>query len=189
MHLLGSLSISSSCVWRRHFTAGLVGTVLLTLISTPAQSVEPGDIPALKGLEFSDVVIHTIIGVQTNDGKRDSDRLRVHAINRLREHKLVGIVADGQPTQAKGNPKMIITLFGKKIPECPDMFLYARRLELRESAVREREPKVVVEGISFGGGNVLSDVINVREATVERFEKDLDWMIDSFARSYWDWNK
>ena len=84
---------------------------------------------------------------------------------------------------------MIITLFGKKIPECPDMFLYARRLELRESAVREREPKVVVEGISFGGGNVLSDVINVREATVERFEKDLDWMIDSFARSYWDWNK
>jgi hypothetical protein len=162
---------------------------LFTLIAAPARSVEPGDIPALKGLEFSKVIVHTVIGVQTNEGRKDSDYLRLHAITRLGEHKLLGIVAEGPTNPSKRRPEMIITLLAKKIPECPEKFLYTRHLELRESAVREREPRVFVEGVSFGGGDVLSDVIDVKEATLERFEKDLDWMIDSFARSYWDWNK
>jgi hypothetical protein len=80
-------------------------------------------------------------------------------------------------------------LLVKEILDCPDKLLYVRTFELRELAVRDRTPKVYTDGVSFGGVNLLPEVIDVRTASRERFEKDLDRMIDSFAQHYWEWNR
>jgi hypothetical protein len=79
-------------------------------------------------------------------------------------------------------------LLAKQIPDCPDKLLYVRNFELRERAVREREPEVYTDGISFGGTDLLPEVIDVNAASRDRFEKDLDQMIDRFAQHYWEWN-
>lgn len=45
------------------------------------------------------------------------------------------------------------------------------------------------ESISFGGSDLFNEVIDRKDAGIERFEADLDYMIDKFAQGYWDWNK
>ncbi|MBP8154257.1 MAG: hypothetical protein KAX87_03145 [Nitrospira sp.] len=111
-----------------------------------------------------------------------------HMFTRLAEHKLVGISSGTKEPQPLKNPRLIVTLLAKGIPDCPDKLLYVRSFELRERSIREREPKVYTDGISFGGMDLFPEVIDASTATRERFEKDLDRMIDRFARDYWEHN-
>lgn len=87
------------------------------------------------------------------------------------------------------HPVLIVTLMAKRIADCPEKLLYIKSLELREPAIRVREPKVYGESISFGGSDLFNEVIDHKDAGIERFEADLDHMIDRFAQGYWDWNK
>ena len=77
----------------------------------------------------------------------------------------------------------------KEIPGCPDKLYYVKNIELRELAVREREPKVYTNAVSYGGVDLFPEVIDVSGASRDRFEKDLDQLIDAFAQHYWEWNK
>lgn len=167
-------------------------TILIALLAvtfTQAHGSEWGDLPAIKGLDFSTVEIHSMIAVQTSSGRKDTDHLMSHLLARLAEHKLVGISPHWKDPKPLKNPELIITLLAKEIPGCPGKLLYVQSIELRELAVREREPKVHTNGTSFGGLDLFPEVIDLNTATRERFEKDLDRMIDSFAQHYWEWNR
>ena len=166
----------------------IVLTAALAFPFTQAQGSEWGDVPALKGLVFSNVEIYALIAVQTRNAGQDTSQLYSHTIARLAEHKLVGVSPDSKDPKPLKNPRLIITLLAKQIPDCPDKLLYVRNFELRERAVREREPEVYTDGISFGGTDLLPEVIDVNAASRDRFEKDLDQMIDRFAQHYWECN-
>ena len=172
-------------------TIPISSTVLVAVLAFSLSKVhgsEWGDVPALKNLEFSNVEISSLIAVQTRDGRQDNDHLMHHMFTRLAEHKLVGISSGTKEPKPLKNPRLIVTLLAKEIPDCPDKLLYVRSFELRERAIREREPKVYTDGISFGGMDLFPEVIDASTATRERFEKDLDRMIDRFARDYWEHN-
>jgi hypothetical protein len=168
--------------------SSIVLIAALTFSLAQVHGSEWGDVPALKGLDFSNVEIYPLIAVHTRNADQDTSQLFSHTIARLAEHKLVGISPDRKDPKPLKNPRLIITLLAKEIPDCPDKLLYVRNLELRERAVREREPKVYTDGISFGGTDLLPEVIDVSAASRDRFEKDLDQMIDRFAQHYWEWN-
>jgi len=176
-HIRRTISISS-----------ILLIVVLTFSLAQVHGSEWGDVPALKDLDFSNVEIHSLIAVQTRNGRQDSDHLVHHMFTRLAKHQLVGISPDSKDPKPLKNPQLIITLLAKEIPDCPDKRLYVKKLELRERAVREREPKVYTDGISFGGTDLLPEVIEVSAASRDRFEKDLDQMIDRFAQHFWEWN-
>lgn len=168
--------------------SSIVLVAVLTLSLSKVHGSEWGDVPALKNLDFSNVEISSLIAVQTHNGREDTDHLIHHMFTRLAEHKLVGISSDTKDPKPLKNPRLIVTLLAKEIPDCPDKLLYVRSFELRERAIREREPKVYTNGISFGGMDLFPEVIDASTATRERFEKDLDRMIDRFAQHYWEWN-
>lgn len=72
----------------------VLSAVLLLIVGIPltfslAEGSEWGDVPALKGLDFSKVEISTQIAVQTDHDSGDGHRLFSHVTTRLREHKLV----------------------------------------------------------------------------------------------------
>ncbi|MCS6290321.1 MAG: hypothetical protein H8K10_15305 [Nitrospira sp.] len=172
-------------------TLSIASIVLSAGLAWPIAQVhgsEWGDVPAIKGLDFSKVEIYALIAVQTRNAGRDTSQLYAHTMARLAEQKLAGISPDPNDPKPLKNPRLIITLLAKGIPDCPDKLLYVRNLELRELAVREREPKVYTDGISFGGTDPFPEVIEASTATAERFEQDLDQMIDRFAQRYWEWN-
>ena len=54
----------------------------------------------------------------------------------------------------------------KEIPGCSDKLYYVKNIELRELAVREREPKVYTNVVSYGGVN-FPEVIDVSGASRE----------------------
>lgn len=166
----------------------VVLTVALAFPFTQAQGSEWGDLPAIKGLDFSNVEISTLIVVHTYDARQDTTQLHAHTIARLAAHKLFGISRDPKDPKQLKRPRLLLTLLAKEIRDCPDKLLYVRNIELREQAVRERQPRVYMDGITYGGADLLPEVIDVSTASRERFEKDLDQMIDSFAQHYWEWN-
>jgi hypothetical protein len=176
--------------FRYLFISSIILFALLAATFTQAHGSEWGDVPAIKGLHFSKVAIQPIIAVQTSHSREDSTYLTSHLLARLAEHKLVGILPERKDPTPLKNPLLTVTLLAREISGCPDKLLYVRNLELRELAVREREPKVYTDGVSFGGGrpDLFPEIIDVSAATRERFEKDLDWMVDRFAQHYWEWN-
>lgn len=161
---------------------------LFVTVSTQAQGEEGASISAIKGLDFSEVEVRHVIFVETANGRHDNVSLASRIGERLRTHNLVGIEPDTQEWKPLTHPRLLIVMVTQNIPDCPDKLVYLTRIELRERAVREREPQIYSEGISYGGDNLFPAVIERSTATRERFEKDLDGMIDSFATHYWEWN-
>lgn len=164
-------------------------TAAMAFTPTPVRSSEWGDVPAIDGLDFSNVEISTLIVIHTHDARQDTTQLHAHTIARLASHKLVGISPDPKNPKPVNSPRLLLTLLAKEFPGCPGKLLYVRSIELRERAVREREPQVYMYGTTYGGADLFPEVIDVSAASGERFEKDLDQMIDSFAQHYWEWNE
>lgn len=188
-HALHSPIYSCERTARRYLLISFVLLpLLLTGASTEAQASEWGDIPSIKGLDFSKVEIQTFIVVHTRDGRQDNGHLVSHALARLTEHQLVGISPDWKDPKPIRNPRLLITLLAREIPDCPNKLFYVKTIELRELAVREREPQVYTSGVSYGGADLFPNVIELSGATRDRFEKDLDELIDAFAQHYWEWN-
>ena len=63
-HIRRTISISS-----------ILLIVVLTFSLAQVHGSEWGDVPALKDLDFSNVEIHSLIAVQTRNGRQDSDHL------------------------------------------------------------------------------------------------------------------
>lgn len=161
----------------------------VTVLSGQVTGSELKAVPGLQALEFSTVEIATMIAVQISDGVQNTNRLYARTFDRFKQHKLIprpGL--DDAPIPGK-HPVLRVTLMAKTIADCPEKLLYVRNLELIEPAIRIREPKVHGESISFGNTNLFNEVLDRKDATIERFEADLDYMIDRFAQAYWDWNK
>jgi len=171
------------------FRSMLLAVGLVTLLSQQAVGSESVAIPALQGLDFSTVEIATMIAVEIPDGVQNTNRLYAHMFDRLKQHKLIARHGPDDARRPQTHPVLIVTLIAKRIADCPEKLLYVKSLELREPAIRVREPKVYGESISFGGSDLFNDIIDRKDAVIERFEADLDYMIDRFAQGYWDWNK
>ena len=161
----------------------------MTVLSGQAMGSELEAIPGLQGLDFSTVEIATMIAVEISDGGQSTNRLYARTFDRLKQHKLIPRPGLDDARMPRMHPILIVTLAAKRIADCPEKLLYVRRLELIEPAIRTREPRVYGESISFGSRDVFNEVIDHKEALIERFEADLDRMIDGFAQDYWDWNK
>lgn len=171
------------------FRSLLLAAAFVTVLSGQAVGSESRAIPALQGLDFSTVKIATMIAVDIPDGVQNSNRLYAHMFDRLKQHKLIAWHGPHDEGTPQTHPVLIVTLMAKRIADCPEKLLYIKSLELREPAIRIREPKVYGESISFGGSDLFNEVIDYKDAGIERFEGDLNYMIDSFAQGYWDWNK
>lgn len=84
----------------------------------------------------------------------------------------------------QGEPVLRLTLKIKKLGEgCSEQFLYTKKMEIKESVVTIRTPKVRSWAVTWSLGTGSQELRNNR-ITVEEMEEDLDSLMKHFLLDY-----
>ena len=132
----------------------------------------------LYGLDLATVTLYVVA-----DPKYD-ERLRSRILSRLTGKKLS--INSTRPFK-QGEPLLQVTLNWEPIDELgPNKGLYYRKIDLSESVVTERMPRVRAWASTASYG-IPEPIISDRP-TIEKLERDLDWLLDAFIKDYSDAN-
>lgn len=135
-------------------------------------------VSTLYGLDLATVTLY----VQTED--KYHERLQNRIVSRLAAKRL-----SINTTRAfkQGDPSLNVTLDWEPIADAGvNKGLYYRKIELFEGVVTERIPHVRAWAVTAASG--LPEPIVSDRPTIERLERDLDWLLDDFIKVYLDAN-